>query len=63
MRAGTENISSILGMTKAFEIAYKNLEEESKYIYSLKECMVEKIKKMNFLVFRLMGYLNYQIKV
>ena len=37
MRAGTENISSILGMTKAFEIAYKNLEEESKYIYSLKE--------------------------
>ena len=44
MRAGTENISSILGMTKAFEIAYKNLEEESKYIYSLKEYMVEKLK-------------------
>ena len=36
LRAGTESVHNIVGMSKALELAYKNLEEESKYIRSLK---------------------------
>jgi cysteine desulfurase len=43
-RAGTENVHSILGMEKALEIAYKNLEEESTYIQSLKSYFINALK-------------------
>src|SRR5690606_16647649 len=44
MRGGTENITGIVGLTKALEIAYKNLEEDEKYIQSLKNYMIEELK-------------------
>jgi len=44
IRAGTENVSHIVGLGKAFEIAYENLAEESKYIQSLKNHMIEMLR-------------------
>ncbi|WP_298368840.1 cysteine desulfurase family protein [uncultured Lutibacter sp.] len=46
-RAGTENVHSILGMEKALEIAYANLEEEARYIKELKRYFID-ILKANF---------------
>lgn len=45
MRAGTENISGIAAMAKAFEIAYDKLEENSKHIKELKSLMVSLLKE------------------
>ena len=45
LRAGTESVHNIVGMSKALELAYKNLEEESKYIRSLKTYAISKIKE------------------
>ncbi len=45
MRAGTENIAGILGMEKALEIAYKNLEEDRHYIQNLKSYCIEQLEK------------------
>lgn len=44
LRAGTEAVHNIIGMEKAFEIAYKNFEEEKDYILELKKYFIEKIK-------------------
>jgi cysteine desulfurase len=44
-RAGTENVHSILGMEKALEIAYTNLESETEYIQSLKSYFIQKLKE------------------
>ena len=44
MRAGTENIYGIAALAMAMEMAYKNLEEETKYIKDLKIYMIEKLK-------------------
>ncbi len=43
-RAGTENVHSILGMEKALTIAYSNLENETKYIQSLKSYFISALK-------------------
>ncbi len=43
-RAGTENVHSILGMDKALEIAYKNLDSDVMYISNLKKYFVEQLK-------------------
>ncbi len=45
MRAGTENIAGILGMEKALEIAYKNLEKNQKYIQNLKSYCIQQIEE------------------
>ncbi|CAG0973990.1 MAG: cysteine desulfurase [Bacteroidetes bacterium] len=45
MRAGTENIYGIVGMAKAFEIAYQCLSEHQKYIGGLKKYMIEELEK------------------
>tara|TARA_X000000368_G_scaffold416126_1_gene409313 strand:- start:42 stop:1196 length:1155 start_codon:yes stop_codon:yes gene_type:complete len=45
LRAGTESVHNIVGMSKALELAYKNLEEESKYIRGLKEYAISKINE------------------
>lgn len=37
MRAGTENLYGIVGLAKALELAYENLEEDTAYIKDLKE--------------------------
>lgn len=45
MRAGTENVYGIVGLGKAMEIAYENLEEDSAYIQSLKTAMIRRIRQ------------------
>lgn len=44
LRAGTENIHSILGMEKAMTIALNNLEEEKEYIQKLKSYFIDQLK-------------------
>ncbi len=45
MRGGTENVYGIIGLSKALEIAYRDLEEHKKYITGLKARMIEKLKQ------------------
>lgn len=45
-RAGTENIHSILGMEKALQIAYDNLEEETAYIQGIKSYFIQELKRI-----------------
>ncbi|MFM1913654.1 MAG: hypothetical protein RIR51_1497 [Bacteroidota bacterium] len=44
MRGGTENIYGIVGIAKALEIAYANLEKDAAYILGLKRYFIEKLK-------------------
>ena len=44
MRGGTENVYGIIGLVKALEIAYREMEEHTRYIKSLKSRMIEKLK-------------------
>lgn len=43
LRAGTEAVYAIAGLTKALEISYRNLEKERSYITSIKDYFKEKI--------------------
>src|SRR5690606_667325 len=45
MRAGTENLYGIVGMAKAMEIAYENLEKERAYIEDLKSYLYTKAQE------------------
>lgn len=45
LRAGTENVPGIIGLTKAFEIAQSNLEKESKKVGSIRDELWNRIKK------------------
>jgi cysteine desulfurase len=44
MRAGTENVAGIVGMAKALELAYENLDQDKAHIQGLKERMIGQIK-------------------
>ncbi|MEI9919687.1 MAG: cysteine desulfurase family protein [Bacteroidota bacterium] len=44
MRGGTENVYGIVGLVKALEIAYREMDEHQKYIGALKARMIEKLK-------------------
>ena len=44
-RAGTENVSAIVGMAKALEIAYDNLEEHNKKIRDLRNYYINQVKE------------------
>jgi cysteine desulfurase len=44
MRAGTENLYGIVGFAKALELADSSQEEDSKYIQSLKNYMIEQLQ-------------------
>lgn len=44
-RAGTENVHSIIGMGKALELVYDNLEEETEYITNLKHYLSDQLKQ------------------
>src|SRR5699024_6354021 len=44
MRAGTESVHNIVGMQKALNLAYENLEEETAYIKEMKTYFIEKLK-------------------
>ena len=46
LRAGTESVHNIVGMTKALEIADKNMEQEAKQVLSIKEYMIDNLKKL-----------------
>jgi cysteine desulfurase len=43
MRGGTENVYGIIGLAKALEIAYREMDEHKKYITGLKSRMIEKL--------------------
>jgi cysteine desulfurase len=44
MRGGTENVYGIIGLSKALEIAYRDMDEHLHHIESLKSRMIEKLK-------------------
>ncbi len=44
MRGGTENVYGIIGMAKALEIAYRDMDEHTRYIKGLKSRMIGKLK-------------------
>ena len=44
-RAGTENVPGIVGLGKAIEIAYENLEENNNYLLKLRERLINKIEQ------------------
>lgn len=44
VRAGTENIIGIVGLTKAMEVAYRDLEAHQKHVQGLKTYMIEQIE-------------------
>jgi len=46
LRAGTESVHNIVGMTKALEIAINNLEKESEHIKSIKTYMIKKLNNL-----------------
>ena len=43
MRGGTENVYGIIGIAKALEIAYRDMDEHAKYISSLKQRMIDRL--------------------
>ncbi len=45
MRGGTENVYGIIGMSKALEIAYRDMAEHTKHIQGLKSRMIEKLRE------------------
>lgn len=45
MRGGTENVYGIVGLAKALEIAYAEMEEHHQYIQGLKSYMMEELVK------------------
>lgn len=45
MRGGTENVYGIVGLAKALEIAYRDMEEHQSYIQGLKSYMIDELKK------------------
>jgi cysteine desulfurase len=45
MRGGTENVYGIIGLAKALEVAYRDMDDHRKYILGLKTRMIEKLKQ------------------
>jgi cysteine desulfurase len=46
LRAGTESVHNIVGMQKALELAYSNLEEEKAQVIALKSYFIKELKKL-----------------
>lgn len=44
MRGGTENVYGIVGLAKALEISYREMDDHRRYIEKLKMTMIEKLK-------------------
>ena len=63
MRGGTECLHGIVGLSKAMQVAYRDLENHSKHIKSLKEHMIHQIKlKLPFITFNGMcSEVNYSL--
>lgn len=45
MRGGTENVYGIVGLAKALEIAYREMDEHERHIKVLKQRMIEKLRE------------------
>jgi cysteine desulfurase len=45
MRGGTENVYGIIGLAKALEIAYRDMDAHRQYIQGLKTRMIEKLRQ------------------
>ncbi len=45
MRGGTENVAGIVGLAKAIELAYANLNQDMQYISELKQYMIQQLQK------------------
>jgi len=45
MRAGTENVASIVGMGKAIDLATENIEKKNRYIKELRKYLIDNILK------------------
>ena len=45
MRGGTENVYGIIGLAKAVEVAYRDLDKDRVYITGLKQYMINRLKK------------------
>ncbi len=45
MRGGTENIYGIVGLSKAMEVAYRDLESHQTHVQGLKTYMIEQLRK------------------
>ena len=45
MRAGTENVHAIAGLSKAMELSYENMINDKKYITEIKKYMIEQLVK------------------
>ena len=59
-RAGTENVAGIVGLGKAIEKAYKNIDEYNRKISELRDYCIEELKK-NFKNIKLNGDLNNKL--
>lgn len=46
VRAGTENLLGIVGLTKAMEVAYRDLEEHHNHVQGLKAYMIEQLENI-----------------
>ena len=44
MRGGTENVYGIVGLAKALEIAYTEMDQQTQYIKGIKKYMINKLK-------------------
>ena len=46
LRGGTENIAGIVGLAKAMDLAYEDLEGHQQHVYNLKSFMIQELKTM-----------------
>ena len=46
IRAGTENIIGIVGLTKAMEVAYRDLDEHQNHVQGLKTYMIKRLEEI-----------------
>ena len=60
MRAGTENISGIVGMGKACELAKNNLDSHETYLKKLRDYYIKEISK-NIKKFRINGSMEHRL--
>lgn len=45
LRAGTENVYGIVGLAKALEVAYRDMDKKSEHIKALKQYFIEQVKQ------------------
>ncbi len=50
LRSGTENVPGIMGLAKAAEMLYENLEEDIRHLYQCKKHFIEGVRKIDEVV-------------